>query len=224
MIQHELLMAVAAPLLVIGRPFVVALWLLPRRWRRPVAGVARNSGVRRAWAAVSQPFVAWLIHALAIWLWHVPPLFDGAVRNDLVHVLQHASFLGSALLFWWTVAHPVRRSNRGVAIVALFTTAIHTAVLGALMTFARRPWYDVYASIGGVSPLADQQLAGMIMWIPASLAYLIAALAVMRRWLADSELEPFRAQRSIAFTGAVDQPRENSDPASELLLGMPRPS
>ena len=221
MIQHELLMAVAAPLLVVGRPFVFALWTLPRKWRTPIARVAQRASVRRAWTFISAPFVAWLVHALAIWLWHVPPLFDSAVRSDIMHVMQHASFFGSGMLFWWTVAHPIRRANRGMAIVALFTTAIHTAVLGALMTFARQPWYDVYTKQSGVaSALADQQLAGMIMWIPASLAYLIAALLVMRRWLADADLESSRAKRGIAFTTAVEPPREESDPSSLSLLGM----
>lgn len=223
MIQHELLMAVAAPLLVVGRPLALALLTLPRDWRAPVARLARKPSVRRVWSAMSAPFVAWFVHALAIWLWHIPPLFDGAVRDDLVHVTQHASFLGSGMLFWWTIAHPARRANRGLAIVALFTTAIHTAVLGALMTFARQPWYDVYSKTSGVTAaLADQQLAGMIMWIPASLVYLIAALLVVRRWLADSELESSRAERGIAFTETVEPPRNDSDPSSRVLLGMTR--
>ena len=80
-----------------------------------------------------------------------------------------------------------------MAVVYLFLTAVHTAVLGALMTFARAPWYPRY---GGSSPLADQQLAGMIMWIPASVAYLVAALLIVRRWIADSEWEVSRRERA----------------------------
>jgi putative membrane protein len=190
MIQHELLMAVAAPLLVCGRPLVVALWSMPHAWRKPIGRLLNASSVRRTRVVLTEPFAAWAIHGLAIWLWHLPWLFDAAVRSDVVHVLQHASFLGTGVLFWSSVIHPVRRATRGVTIISLFTTAVHTSVLGAMMTFARAPWYDVYAiRFSTVSALADQQLAGMIMWIPASLAYLIAALAVMHRWLADSDLE-----------------------------------
>ena len=139
MIQHELLMVVAAPLLVIGRPFVVMLWLLPRSLRFRVARFSRRPAVRRFAAAITQPFAAWLIHAIAIWVWHVPMLFETAVRNDLVHVLQHASFFGTGVLFWWTIIHPTRRAERGLTVVSLFTTAIHTSVLGAHGVLIARP-------------------------------------------------------------------------------------
>jgi putative membrane protein len=95
--------------------------------------------------------------------------------------------------------HPRRRSALGLSIVYLFTTAVHTAVLGALMTFARTPWYPSYASgasAWGLTPLGDQQLAGLIMWIPASFAYLIAALIILRRWLRDSETDVVRQERA----------------------------
>ena len=86
-----------------------------------------------------------------------------------------------------------------MSIVYLFTTAVHTSVLGALMTMARTPWYPEYASRSaawGLTPLGDQQLAGMIMWIPASIAYLIAALLIVRRWLGDSDLEVRRREQT----------------------------
>jgi len=190
MIQHELLMIVSAPLLILGRPIVVMLWAFPRGSRRAIGRIATNRVVRPAWTALTRPFDAWLIHGVAIWIWHLPSLFGAALRSDTVHAAQHASFVVSALLFWWIVIHPVRRAERGVAILYLFTTAVHTGVLGALMTFARASWYPMYASRTaewGLTPLGDQQLAGMIMWIPASAAYLAAALLIVRRWLHDSE-------------------------------------
>jgi len=181
MAQHELLMVVAAPLLVLGRPAIAMLWSLPRRLR---AGVGRVMKLR------IRPLEAWLAHAVVIWLWHVPVLFESTLRSSAMHGLQHASFLGSALVFWSAMIRPRRRASLGLSIIYLFTTAVHTSVLGALMTFARTPWYASYASTAvasGFSPAEDQQLAGLIMWIPASVAYLIAALIVIRRWLADSE-------------------------------------
>ena len=190
MIQHELLMALAAPLLVLGRPMMVMLWALPVRARHAVARVTRRPVVQSAWQVLTHPVDAWLIHGIAIWLWHLPWLFEATLRNETIHALQHATFLGTAVLFWWSIVHGQARAVRGMSIIYLFTTAVHTGVLGALMAFARAPWYPTYASgaaAWGLTPMSDQQLAGLIMWIPASLAYLIAALAIMRRWLRDSE-------------------------------------
>lgn len=189
MVQHELLMAIAAPLLVVGKPAFVMLSALPRAARLRVGAVVRTKRVRAAWRFATRPFDAWLLHGAAIWIWHLPVLFMAATRSDAVHALQHASFLGSALLFWWAMLHPRRRALGGMAVVYLFTTVVHTGVLGALMTFSRSPWYPGYASGAerwGLTPMGDQQLAGLIMWIPASVVYLVAALAIIRRWLMDS--------------------------------------
>jgi len=190
MIQHELLMVVAAPLLILGRPAVVMLWALPPRARVIVGRGTKLAGWRTLWRAATKPFDAWLLHGVAIWVWHVPVLFQATLRSELVHAAQHLSFVGSALLFWWAIIHPPRRAALGLSIVYLFTTAVHTAVLGALMTFARAPWYPSYASTAaawGMTPLDDQQVAGLVMWIPASFAYLIAALIILRHWLRSSD-------------------------------------
>jgi len=197
MVQHELLMTIAAPLIVLGRPMIVALWLLPRHWRAPVARFVRRPFLRRFTGAITAPIVAWLLHGLAIWLWHAPILFESAIHNDVVHAAQHLSFLGTGILFWWAVLEPRRRSQRGVSVLLLFTTAVHTGVLGALMTFSRAPWYPGYtrSATFGLSPIADQQLAGMIMWIPGSVGYLVAALFTIRRWLAESEWEVARDEQ-----------------------------
>ena len=199
MVQHELLMVIAAPLLVLGRPMVVMLWGLPRHWRPIVGGVAHNRSVRSVWAVLTRPFDAWLIHGIVIWLWHVPVLFQATLQSEAAHAAQHISFVATALLFWWAIIHPARRAALGMSVVYLFTTAVHTGALGALMSFARTPWYPEYASRSaawGLTPLGDQQLAGMIMWIPASLVYLVAALLIVRRWLGDSEWAVTQRQRA----------------------------
>lgn len=198
MIQHELLMALAAPLLVAARPGPALLWALGPRLRLGVARLVHSGIVRSAWRAITRPFAAWLIQGIVIWVWHVPALFEATLHSEIVHAAQHVAFLGSAVLFWWSIVH-CSKTARGLAIVYLFTTAVHTGVLGALMAFARSPWYPDYASrvaAWGLSPLGDQQLAGLIMWIPASAAYLLAALATTQRWLRDSEWEVAQRERA----------------------------
>ena len=156
MVQHELLMVLAAPLLVLGRPMQAFAHVVPLRVPR----------------ILGDPLLAFAAHALAIWLWHLPPLFDAALASEAWHFVQHASFLASALLFWWTIA---ARADLA-ALASLFGTMVYTGALGALLAFARAPWYAGFA-------LGDQQLAGLIMWVPAGLAYPAAALMIASRWL-----------------------------------------
>lgn len=201
MTQHVLLMSVAAPLLVLGQPLLVLLWVLDRDGRQRAARVLRSGPVRSAWHLISRPAAAWLIHALAIWLWHVPALYDASVRSAPVHALQHASFLGAALLFWWVLLHRLaQRERAGIGVLYLFTTAVHTSLLGALLTFAGEPWYAAYAETTaswGLSPLEDLQLGGLIMWVPGWLPYLVALLAVASRWLAERRVAPTRPAAAL---------------------------
>ncbi|MEW5926289.1 MAG: cytochrome c oxidase assembly protein [Gemmatimonadota bacterium] len=198
MVQHELLMALAAPLLVLGRPVIPLLWALPVGWRRSVGGWAKGAAVRGGWRALTAPFAAWLLHAAALWLWHLPAAYQATLRSDAAHTLQHASFLGTGLLFWWTVVHGREgRMGYGASVLYLFATAMHSGGLGALLTFARSPWYPAYSGATeawGLTPLEDQQLAGLVMWIPAGLAYLVAALLLLAAWMRESERRAARWQ------------------------------
>lgn len=181
MVQHEIMMIAAAPLLVLGRPFGIWLWALPEAWRKPVVDTARSSIFRYPWATLSHPLAAWLFHAAALWLWHVPQFFQAALANNTVHIWQHLSFLMSALFFWWAV---LGAAGRGTALVCLFTTMIHTGALGALLAFSATPWFPAYAATTtafGITPLEDQQLGGLIMWVPGGMIYVAAALGLMAR-------------------------------------------
>jgi putative membrane protein len=184
MVQHELLMVVAAPLLVTARPLEAWAWALAPRWRRLAGNLFHTRGWLAAWRVLVDPLGAWLIHAVALWAWHIPPLFGAALESEAVHALQHASFLAAALCFWWSVLALPARSGAGLA--SVFTTMLHTGALGALLTFAPAPWYAHYADTAayGLSALADQQLGGLVMWVPGGLAYLAAGLAIAARWLA----------------------------------------
>jgi cytochrome c oxidase assembly factor CtaG len=187
MVQHEVLMVLAAPLLVLGRPVLVVLSAGPRPAARRCVTLLRQNGGTWLWDAVTNPLVAWLAHAIALWVWHVPTLFQATLKHEGIHAMQHASFLGSALIFWHAVIFgPRRRLGYGMGLVYLFTTAIHSGALGALLTFATRLWYPAYAAVahgGSLTPLEDQQLGGLIMWIPAGLIYLGAGLALFALWI-----------------------------------------
>lgn len=183
MIQHELLMLVAAPLLVAGYPLGTWAWALPPRSRVRTGRAFKAPGWRRCWAALSDPASAWTLHAAALWLWHVPALFLAARADETVHLLQHVSFFASALLFWWVV---LRGRRPGSAILALFTTMLHTGALGALLVFAGAPFYAENsggAAEWGYTALEDQQLGGLVMWIPGSAVYLICSLVIAARRL-----------------------------------------
>jgi len=191
MTQHELLMLVAAPLLVLGRPLVPFLWALPKSWAVALARWSKLWPWEKTWRTISNPLVAWGIHAVVLWSWHVPFLFQATLESESIHALQHASFLFSALLFWWAVIHGRRRAlGFGLAVLYMFTTALHSGLLGALLTFANSIWYPAYAdrtAAWGLTPLEDQQIGGLIMWIPAGLVYIAAGLALFAGWLRESE-------------------------------------
>jgi putative membrane protein len=188
MLQHELLMVVAAPLLVLGRPLAAWTWALPPAQRRRVGGSLQARGWQAFWGTLTDPLVAWALHAFALWAWHVPVFFNAALLDEGLHIAQHFSFLATALLFWWAVLghDPRGRFGAGHSTAYLFTTMLHTGALGALLTFSPRPWYSAYlehTTALGFDPLQDQQLGGLLMWVPSGLAYVVAALWVFGRML-----------------------------------------
>jgi putative membrane protein len=123
--------------------------------------------------------------------WHVPALYQRTLDSGLAHALQHSSFLLTALLFWWSVLPEAsRRGRHGAAIMSVFSTMVYTGGLGALLTLARAPWYPAYdegAPLWGLTLLEDQQLAGLIMWVPGGVTYLLATLWLVFAWLQASE-------------------------------------
>jgi cytochrome c oxidase assembly factor CtaG len=183
MIEHEIVMAISAPLLALARPIGILLWSLPRRVRIASGRFLKRPAVDAAWRWLSVGRNATLLHGVAIWVWHAPLWFDAAVANVAVHRLQHLSFLLTAILFWWSV---LRRGDSGVGAWHLFITMLHTSVLGALMTLAPRVLYEAQtgtAAEWGLTALEDQQLAGLIMWVPAGTIYAGVALALTAIWI-----------------------------------------
>jgi putative membrane protein len=190
MTQHEILMLVSAPLLVLSRPLVPFLYALSPSRRQLMADLGRTRLFRSAWRLISAPVSAWLISALGLWVWHAPWLFTLAIENDWIHAAQHATFFLTALLFWWPLVNGAPSMGYGGALIYVFTTAMHTSILGALLTFARAAWYPPYfksAPLWNLTPLEDQQLGGLIMWIPAGTLLLAAFLILLVKWMKQSQ-------------------------------------
>jgi putative membrane protein len=195
MVQHLLLLLVAAPLLALAAPSSailrgspLALRRASGRWRRRLGLTHGNLGVLRHPAAV------WLLSVGVLWFWHAAAPYDATLDNQLLHVLEHASFLVTAVLFWQVVVgvRGAARVSGGLGVLLVFAMAMQSVFLSVLLTFARTPWYSGYSTTTapwGLDPLTDQQLAGVIMWIPAGGIYLVVALASLVTWIRATERE-----------------------------------
>jgi putative membrane protein len=199
MLQHELLMLVVAPLLVIGRPLAAWTWIVPRRAHAAVRRTLASASLVRCWRAFTRPLGATLFQLGVLFVLHVPRVFDFAATHAGAHAAQHALFLASALCFWWATRGALvhRRTGRdagaGIALACLFVTMLATGALGALLVFASSPWYPIYAASltpWSTGPLEDQQLGGLIMWIPGGCVYLVAGLVRARELLRDDLSAP----------------------------------
>jgi cytochrome c oxidase assembly factor CtaG len=197
MVQHLLLMLVAAPLLALAAPVTQLLRVASPRWRRRIVGVLHAGPVE----ALGQPVVAWVTFTLVMWISHFSPLFDAALENEVVHDAEHVLFLGAGLLFWWPVvgADPARRRlSHPVRALYVLLQMPPSSFLGMLITFAAAPLYPHYATLGspyGIDPLADQQLAGGIMWLGGDVIFIGAVLVAVAAWMRHEERNTTAAER-----------------------------
>jgi putative membrane protein len=191
MTQHTLLMLVAAPLLIFGHPVLAWLWAFGDCARARLAEPFRGPRVVRAWQIATAPLCVFLLQAAALWLWHIPSWYEGALADDAIHALEHLCFVLAGSLFWWAMVHGrYGRRGYGLAVLYVFMTAIHSSALGALVTVAPSPWYGGYvrqAAVWHVDALADQQLAGLLMWVPAGVIFIVFGLALVAAWLGEAE-------------------------------------
>lgn len=181
MAEHELIMLGAAPLLVWSRPLGVMLWAFPPSARQTLAAIPRNAAMGGLWRVLTEPVLATVLQAAALWIWHLPSLFDLALKSEAWHAAQHVSFFVTALIFWSAMLSP--RRSPWAAAALLFVTSMATGALGAFMALSDSPWYGPYAALGlaafGLSPAQDQQLAGVLMWVPGGLFHAIVAVAIL---------------------------------------------
>lgn len=188
MAEHELIMLVATLLLAASHSGGTLAWGLPAMLRRSLRG-GWKSPLVTIWRRLTEPITATLIQGTVMWVWHVPALFDRTLTNDVWHATQHLSFVLASLLFWCAMLS--RRASYGVSAACLFVTSLIGGALGALMTFSQSAWYAGYAAMNlsgiGLDPVRDQQLAGLLMWIPGGLVHAVAALVMLHKWLVVSE-------------------------------------
>jgi putative membrane protein len=191
MAQHELLMLVGAPLVIVGRPIVAWLWALPPTASPAVGNILTSPAVANAWRWLTTPLVACTLHGISIWVWHLPALYERAVVDEGVHALQHATFVGTAVLFWWGLIYGrYGRVAYGASALYVFVTSVHTGILGAMFALSTAPFYPLYASRAAgarIDAVADQQLAGLYMWIPAGVVLTLFGLLLVVAWLAEAE-------------------------------------
>jgi len=205
MAQHLLLLAIAPPLLVLGAPSLPIAAAVPEGWRAAGHRIGRSPLFRALARTFGNPVVSWLLALSVLWGWHAPALYQAAVRHESIHALEHVTFFASAMLFWWRAIQPSgrRRLARGLDVLYVFTGSFQGAALGFLLAFASAPLYAVYsvtAAAWGLTPIQDQQLAGVIMWLPTGLIYLVAAGGLFLQWLQATE----RATQRVEGRGTVD--------------------
>jgi putative membrane protein len=195
MTQHVLLLVVAAPLIVLARPWMRLWRSLPLSWRRSLArtlGPGPSPGALwRLARGLGRPLPSFVLFAGVLVAWHVPALFDATLRSETVHVLEHTLFFATALMFWKQLIHspPLRATLSQPARVGYVVAAMVVSWgLAVVLALAPHPLYSHYAHEaarpGGLSALGDQQLAAGIMWVPGSITFLIVLFVYVQRWLA----------------------------------------
>ena len=190
MLQHLLLLLIVPPLLLLGLPSAAIETLLS------IPGLARIERV------LGTPLLAWSIGLGAMWLWHLPALYNLALRNEWVHILEHLFFLASAVIFWWPIfTSPARSRLHPLGAMAyLFAGMIVSSLLGMILTFAEPGLYPAYLNprdpFGllpllwgewGLTPAVDQQVGGLLMWVPGGMVYLLGIIGLLARWYAMPE-------------------------------------
>jgi cytochrome c oxidase assembly factor CtaG len=212
MTEHLLLTAAAAPLLLLGKPLVPLLWGLPAQERRGASRLLRPRGALLGiCGALARPSTALALFTITFALWHVPALYDAAQGQTLVHYAEHVLFFTTALLLWWPVIHPgggARTLGKIAAIAYISIPMLEGTLIGALLTFAQRPFYATYIAaprLTGLSAVEDQQLAGLIMWIPGGLVYGVAVLWLLASVLRDEEAAEAAEESRAAQLASVQR-------------------
>jgi putative membrane protein len=214
MVQHLLLLLVVPPLLLIGAP------------AKPLRALLDKPFYAKIEKFLAKPLVAWFLGVITVWAWHIPVLYNAALASENIHILEHTLFLITGTIFWWPVFSPLddHRITTLFVIPYLFTAAISNSTLGVILTYAKPGLYPAYIhpvdEIGalslirqgwGISPEIDQQLGGLLMWVPGGLVYLLGIMGALMRWYGQPDEE-------LAFPSGnshSDIPLKNGNPTDE---------
>ncbi len=204
MLQHLLLVTVAAPALLLADPYLRVLWALPRRPRRRLAAfLTSRTAARRLLAALTAMPVAWPASAAVLWLWHLPAAYEAALHRPLLHDAEHLSLFAAALVFWWPVVRPApsprRAAPAGLRVAYLVLGALQNAALGLAFVLLPAAVYPTYVGAAGAAPAReDQTWGGVLMWGVAGAVDMLAVLLVLYAALAEQErgTAPVSARRA----------------------------
>lgn len=185
MVQHMLLVLLAAPLLALGHAGYAILWALPLEPRRTLGHLTQSRPFLALRRSLTHPLTVWLLATGVFWLWHVPAFYQAALEHEGLHALEHLSLLATSFLFWQATF----RLDAGSGVLYLFAASVASSALGALITFSPQVWYPAYThtTAWGLSGLEDQQLAGLVMWLPMGVAYTVLSGVLFVRWFQRSE-------------------------------------
>lgn len=206
MLQHVLLMSIAAPLLALAAPSAALQRGLPVWARRGLAQGRHRAHIGAATLHhLRHPGARWIIGTAALWIWHARPLYGAAVDHVWLHRLEHGFFFGTSLLVWSVVLGPSRtKIPIWIGLPTIFTFGLQSSILAALMTFSNQPWYAPYATPApgwGLDPLTDQQLAGLLMWLPVGMIHTAFAIVMMVRYLERPTPGPGVASSAVGAQG-----------------------
>jgi cytochrome c oxidase assembly factor CtaG len=209
MVQHLVLTIVGPPLLVIGTP----AWFL-----KPIV---RNKVAFRIAKALTYPAVAFILYNADFWLWHAPPLYNATLENQNIHILEHLTFIIFGILNWWPIfsqSKDLPRLSLGGQVLYLFLSGMPSVLLGAGLTFSP-PLYAPYIAaprVWGISAATDQQLGGLIMWVPVSIAYIVIMSILFIRWMQQQEAKQL-AQEAEAYEQQEAGDGTGTTPSSSML-------
>ncbi len=214
MVQHVLLIMIIPPLLLLANPLVFLLWGLPKNLRKTVGGwLGPKTRPRKTIKAITGVGAVWLAYTVVIWGWHDPQVYSFALRSNLAHNLEHLSFFVIGMLFWWHIIGSGPKIHRPLSFGGRFAYTISAIppimIAGIVIAFAQTPIYSHYEAVPrlwGITVLEDQQIAGVIMWVPGSMMYLVAALIIAARWLKKEERKPVLPETNWAADEALAAP------------------
>lgn len=218
MVQHLLLIMIAPPLLLVANPMPFVLWGLPTGWRRKIGGLFsqalhRESGFRHWLRLLTQPGIIWMIWVVSLIGWHDPSMYNAALRFEWVHNVEHLTFFIASMLLWWHLTGAGPRIHKQFGLlgrIALVMSVVPPNMLtGVVLAFATQGYYSYYESVPrlwGFDVLMDQQLGGVIMWVPGSMMYIIAALILIGRFLSQEDRKPQLPESEWASEQAVAAP------------------